>query len=263
MRLSKREMVLLIILGVVLIVVLGVNFLIVPMQQSLLDLRSLISQKQDELVSARADTETSSALLQSIDEEYARTKELQKPYENSLRQEEIDLWLNNMLAYYNLEVANMDLSDIGTATADFSGTDAAAQEGQESLPIQDAADIVNGAAPPAQAQPSAQPSAQASAQESGDPYAQAATATATASAAPSEQASLYQLNAIVNCTGSFDDIIAFANGLYESGRALRITSLSTQEAGEDGRMPAVVTIEFYGIPAVGSGAQAGTGETQE
>ncbi|MEA5002014.1 MAG: hypothetical protein VB081_00730 [Christensenella sp.] len=251
MRLSKREMVLLIILGIVLIGVLGINFLIVPMQKSLQADASLLMQKQDELVNVESDTKTSSALMADIDEAYARAQELQKPYENSLRQEEIDLWLNNMLAYNNLEVQNMDISDVGVSTADFSATPT---DEQQALPIQDAADIVNGTMQ-SSAQPSAQPSDEASATASAEAGASPSPSAAATESAPA----LYQLSAVINCVGSFDDLIALCNGLYESGRALRITTLTTQEAGEDGRMPAVITIEFYGIPAVDA-IGAGTGE---
>ncbi len=259
MRLSKREMVLLIVLGIVLIGVLGINFLIVPMQKSLQLDASLLMQKQDELVNVEADTKTSSVLTANIDEAYARAQELQKPFENSLRQEEIDLWLNNMLAYNNLEVQNMDISNVGVSTADFS---TASTDDKQALPIQDAADIVNGVSEPS-AQPSAQPSEEGKADTSVAAEAIAVEAGATPSPSATQSVpSLYQINAVVNCIGSFDDIIALANGLYESGRALRITTLTTQEAGEDGRMPAVITIEFYGIPAVDA-ITAGTGETSE
>ncbi|BDF57935.1 hypothetical protein CE91St36_07520 [Christensenellaceae bacterium] len=251
MRLSKREIVLLIILGIVVIVVLGVNFLIVPMQKTLAQSALDVEQKRLEMETVQKETAMSGEMTQMIEQTYARTRELQKPYENSLKQEEIDLWLNTQLAQNNLEVQNLDISDVKVATADF---ETAPLNELEPLPIQDAADIVNGGQeqPPEEAAPT------------DDTGAQEAGAETQAASAPEDTGgnttSLYQIDAVVSCIGGFDDVIAFSNSLYESGRALRITSITTQSPGEDGRTGAVITIEFYGIPAVQNVTETATGE---
>lgn len=253
MRLSKRETILLIVLGIVVILVVGINFLILPMIKDVQAAQAELQQKSDEEMTAQADTALASEISKAIEDAYAQTEELKKPYDNSMNQEEIDLWLNNLLAKNSLEVQNMDISDMSAAATDIS---VATADQENTLPIQNAADIVNGKAQPS-AEPSAQPSVEASAQPS---------AQATVSAEPTQAVqgadSLYQIDAIINCSGSFDNIIAFANDLYASGRALRITNLQTQEAGETGQTPAVFTIEFYGIPAVGDAAQQKTGDAK-
>lgn len=246
MRLSKRETALLIVLGIVVIIVLGVNFLILPMGREMNAARAELLTKSDEMISVKADVELSGEMAQALQAAYAQTGELKKPYENSMKQEEVDLWLNTLLAKNGLEVQNMDISDIKVATADFEST---ALNQVESLPIQDAADIINGDALPAE-----EPDALAPAEDSAEQPAQASQETGAGA--------LYQIDAIINCQGSLDSIIAFANDLYASGRALRVTTLETQQAGEGGKVPGVVIVEFYGIPAVDGVTQAGTGDAE-
>lgn len=247
MRLSKRETALLILLGVVVILVLGANFLIMPLTRDVQEAQAMLLEKSDEVTTTRTDVELAGVMAQGLKNAYARTEELKKPYENSLKQEEVDLWINTLLAKNGLEVQNLDISNIQIATANFESTQINALE---TLPIQAAADVLNGTAVPT-----------APAEETDE-----AAPDAEATAPPTEQATdagaLYQINAIINCRGSFDSIIAFANDLYASGRALRITTLEMQQAGEDGVMPGVVIVEFYGIPAVGDAAQTGTGDTK-
>lgn len=249
MRLSKRETALLIVLGIVVIIVLGINFLILPTGREMNTARAELLTKSDEMISVKADVELSGEMAQALQTAYAQTEELKKPYENSMKQEEVDLWLNTLLAKNGLEVQNMDISDIKVATADFEST---ALNQVESLPIQDAADIINGDAPPAEG-----PDAQASAEDSAEAAEQPAQASQETGAG-----ALYQIDAIINCQGSLDSIIAFANDLYASGRALRVTTLETQQPGEGGKVPAVVIVEFYGIPAVDNVTQAGTGDAE-
>ncbi len=243
MRLSKRETALLILLGVVVILVLGANFLIMPLSRDVQEAQAMLLEKSDEVTTTRTDVELAGVMAQGLKNAYARTEALKKPYENSLKQEEVDLWINNLLAKNGLEVQNLDISNIQIATANF---ESAQINALETLPIQAAADVLNGTAVPA-----------APTEETGE-----AEPAAEATTQPTDAGALYQINAIINCRGSFDSIIAFANDLYASGRALRITTLEMQQAGEDGIMPGVVIVEFYGIPAVGDAAQTGTGDAK-
>lgn len=251
MRLSKRETVLLIALGVVLILVLGINFLIVPMSNEVREAKAVLLEKNDEVALTNMNVQLAGEMSQALKNVYAKTEELKKPYENSLKQEEVDLWLNDMLAKNGLEIQNMEISNIQIATANF---DSAALGQEENLPIQDAADVVNGVA-----EPSAQPTEGTA---DGEAVAETIVQPEAAATQGTEAGTLYQINVVINCRGLFDNVIAFANDLYASGRALRITTLETQQTGEDGKTSAVVIVEFYGIPTVETVGQTGTGDAK-
>ncbi|MEG1990794.1 MAG: hypothetical protein RR351_01785 [Christensenella sp.] len=243
MRLSKREVTLLIVLGMVAILVLGINFLVLPLSKEFKAANMAMTQKKDEMITAKSDIDTAGAMGVALDNAYQQTKKLTEPYNNSMKQEEIDIWLNELLAQNNLAVQNMDISDLEIAVTDFK---IAAISDVESLPIQDAADVVNGTAPtPA---PTTAPTGDG---EQGDAVDEDMAAVPEQAPIVNDlQTALYQINVIINCTGSTEDIIAFSNSLYASGRALRLTSFTTQQAKEDGSVPAVITIAFYGIPPV-------------
>ncbi len=257
MSLSKREVILLILLGIVAILVLGINFLVLPMTDEVKTAQELAQQKDDELLVVQTDIQTAGRMQELLQSEYAKAAELAQPYNGSMNQEEIDLWLNGLLANNNLQVQNMDISNMAISTASF---EKAALNDVESIPIQDAADIVNGnPAPTASPEPT-----QEEMNEGSKVNAAAQAANEALEASGDTQTdlagSLYQINAVVNVVGTLDGVIGFANSLYESGRALRVTSLSTQESVETGLCSAVIAVEFYGIPAVQDVALAGTGE---
>ncbi|MEG2575208.1 MAG: hypothetical protein RSA41_04160, partial [Christensenella sp.] len=94
MRLSKREVTLLIVLGMVAILVLGINFLVLPLSKEFKAANMAMTQKKDEMITAKSDIDTAGAMGVALDNAYKQTKKLTEPYNNSMKQEEIDIWLN-------------------------------------------------------------------------------------------------------------------------------------------------------------------------
>jgi hypothetical protein len=237
MKLTKREMMLLFVLGTVAIVFIGVNYLVMPLYNTNKELNDTLSGLNDQLLTLQNDQRIAGTIDAQIQKEMDKTAGLSEPFAQSIRHEQVSYWLNALLKANNLALHSVEFTDIVSAAPNFD-TDTSIPPAQKLiLPIQNTADIASGKQ---QAQPS--PS-DAAAQNTAD----AAPADNAQTAAPAAPPETYCTQVILNATGSYANISKFLDALYAGGRSLTVDSLLIGDYQDGGKM-LVIVIRFFGAP---------------
>ncbi len=236
MKLSKREMMLLFVLGAVAIVFIGVNYLVMPLFTTNKELNETLSGLNDQLLTLQTDQQTAGAIDGQIQKEMDKTTALSAPFSQSIRREQVSHWLNSLLNANNLNMYSIDFTDVVSAAPSYDTDRSVPPDGNIDLPIQNAADIAGGKTEP---QPTETP---ADAAASGD--APAAAAEGAQTAAPPET---YCTQVVLNATGSYADIVKLMDAIYADGRSLVVDGLSINDY-KDGDMIAMVSMRFFGAP---------------
>ncbi len=244
MKLTKREVMLLFLLGTVAIVFIGLNYLIMPLYNSNQDMKDTLSILNDQLITMQTDQQITGTIDTQIEAATKETEEASEPFVYSIRPEQLTYWLNSLLQANNMEMNAIEFTDIASAAPNFE-TDREAPSGSNlELPIQNMADIVNGESAAAVQESSAQPTDAAADGEGTAAQEETDGAASDTVAAPPET---YCTQVILNATGSYEDISKFMNALYADGRALAVDSLTITDYQEGGQM-AAVAIRFFGAP---------------
>lgn len=258
MKLTKREIMLLFVLGTVAVVFIGVNYLILPLYNSNQGLRDNLAALNDQLLTLGTDQQITGSIDGQIEKEMEKTTELSAPFAQSIRPEQVAYWLNSLLKANHMELNAIEFTDVVSAAPNFANDQPVPPSDKLELPIQNTADMVSGkqaaAADATAALPAEQPAAQPSAQPSGtaaDGQAQAGATAEDASASPET----YCTQAILNATGSYADISRFMEALYAGGRPLTVDSLTISDYQNGGKM-AVIAIRFFSAP-LPEGVQGG------
>jgi hypothetical protein len=233
MKQTTREIVLLFLLGAVGIILIGVYLLILPLNNSNLELKETLSILNDQLITVQTDQQITGTADTQIEEEILKTDESIGPFLYSVRPEQLTYWLDGLLTANNMEMNAIEFTDIASAAPDFEMDRPTPPAGNLELPIENTTNVMNGENAPAPQESPAQPTDDAAAQ----------TETDGTAAAPET----YCTQVILNATGSYEDISNFMNALYADGRALTVDSLTITDYQEGGKM-AAIAIRFFGAP---------------
>lgn len=246
MKLTKREMMLLFVLGTVAIVFIGVNYLVMPLFTSNKELNDTLSGLNDQLMTLQINQQTAGTIDAQIQKEMDTTTELSAPFAQSIRHEQVSYWLNALLKANNLTMNSIEFTDIISAAPNFDSDKPASSLQKLDLPIQNTADIASGKQT---AQPSETPT-DAATQNTTDTAADTTQTATTAQADTTQTAAppeTYCTQVILNATGSYANISKLMDALYAGGRMLTVDSFSIGDYQDGGKM-LVIAVRFYGAP---------------
>lgn len=240
MKLTKREVMLLFVLGTVAILFVGINYLFMPLYSSNAELKNTLATLQDQVATLQVDQQITGSIDGQIEEELAKTEALSEPFASSIRPEQISYWLNSLLLKNSLKMDSIEFTDIASAAPNFDADRTVPPSEKLDLPIQNTADIVNG-------EQAAAADATQTADAAGTGGETAADTTQTGAADTAAAPETYCTQVILNATGSYTDIKNFMTALYSGQRALTVDTLTLSDYEMGGKM-AVVSMRFFGAP---------------
>jgi|GEM_PF-6861423 len=253
MKITKREMMLLFVLGTVAILFIGLNYLVMPLYNSNKTLQDNLGLLNDQLLTLQIGQQSAGTIDAQIEKEAGLTAEKSAPFAQSIRPEQVSYWLNQILKADNLRMDAIEFTDVVTAVPNYENDRSAPPESTEDLPIQNTADIINGkqaaaTPPPASAtDAAAQPSAAATDTAAADAAAAAAAAAQAAAGQTAAPPETYCTQVVLNATGTYADIKRFMGSLYAADRPLTVDSLTISDYDAGGKM-AVIVIRFFSAP---------------
>ena len=245
MKLTKREVTLLFLLGVAALLYFGINYLILPQYNTNLDKQGTITSLNDQVTGLNLDTSTAGSINAQIDQAKAKSADLTKPFMSSFDREQVDYWLDTVIKQNGLAKYSIEFSDLTVTGTDFNAEKTLPDNQKVQVPLQNTVNTITGTPT---ASPSSSPNLTPSPLPSASPAAtDAGSAPASGGSAQPAGPEMYSLQVVLNATGNYDNITRFLDALYASGRSLSVDGLTINDFEGGGKM-AVVTMRFFGVP---------------
>ncbi len=252
MKLTRREVTLLFLLGIVALIYFSVTYLILPQYQSYTDKQVQLDTLSAQLAAQGANT---SSLDTQISQAKAKSEELSKPFAQSIDREQLEYWVDTLLGQNGLTKISTSYSNLTPAYPDY-GTGTAGQAGAQptGLTLQEAANAANGIQTPAPSD-SAAASAQPAASDAANPQNAAQALNASPSPEATQKPGLDCEQLTLTASGSYEGISKFMDALYASGRALTVDAFGIS-SDSTGAKTLAITVRFYSAPLLSGSAES-------
>ena len=234
MKISKREVILLFILAIVAMVYVGYMFLISPAITANNSKEDKYKQVESSLITVNTDQAIAGKIDEQLIKVYETAKTAYKPLSNSIEQSEIDRYFNTLISQNKLTQVSLDISELQASNANYNSKRVQTENSVGTLPLQQTADIINGA------------NASANSQKSDT----AKQTNTTNQASENTSDFMYCRTAHLVVYGSYNNIVSFMNSLYSSERTIIVDTLNISQRDDGLTFNATIGVRFFAAPEI-------------